>query len=596
MIPGVVLFARTPRSAQDPEADFDAFLQTAYRDPIRCEARASLGNWLACGILARDGERFVHQHHDAHLTVLLSGYLSEVVGPGQSGPPSNPAETFATLYKDAGLATFKQLRGSFSGVVLDRLNNTAVVFNDRQGSRPMFLAGDLDKGLYLAPESKALSRLRDEWREIDPVAVGEYLVRGCCYGSATLFKAVSKLGQAAMLRLGCNGIEQQSYWAPKFSGDSSSEQDELIDELDSLLSQSTKRLLSVLPEPALLLSGGVDSRLMLAYLLRNDRRLPGFSYHVDPSTGEDHVMAARLAELTGIPHQQFTIGIDGFVPNAVAETLAADGQVQICDAPSSRWNHIGERYRAMFIGDECFGWKGNPGTLDEALDIVGWWNIDVSPRVCDCLSADSLRTMRDGIDQTLRRLTNGVRSTHLIGIKDELYYSQRVANLLNGFSARRLAVCEQARPLLDEDVIDFFTRVPHELRLDKQLVRDLLARRFPSLAEVPYSRKTSVPWDEPVFLKLIAERQDLKDFIVAHLTTQLCEGLGALFDKPRLEALARNYLGGKKLPPFRDDWWARIPAAGGSRTSASTRSARCAASCASCSSTSTCPTTKGRSA
>jgi hypothetical protein len=309
----------------------------------------------------------------------------------------------------------------------------------------------------------------------------------------------------------------------------------------------------------LLLSGGVDSRLMLGYLLRHGQRPPSFSYHVRPSTGEDHVIAARLAELTGVPHETYAIDIDGFVANAITETMACDGRVQICDAPSSRWNHIGGRYRAMFIGDESFGWKGNPATLDEALDIVGWWNIDAAPRMRDCLLPKSVRIIEEGIAETLRVLTGNVRSGHLIGVKDELYYTQRVANLLNGFSARRLSVCEQARPLLDEDLVEFFTRVPHELRLDKQLVRDLLARRFPELADVPYSRKTSVPWDEAVFLRLVAERPELKPFILDNVGTGLCDAIGTLFDKPRLEALALAYLDGRKLPPYRDDWWARIP-------------------------------------
>ena len=559
MIPGLVLFARTPRPARHVEGDFDAFLRTAYQDRAVCEARAGLGDWLACGILARNDDAFVHRHDDPRLTVLLSGYLSDVVGAELPGPPQAPAGAVARMYQDAGVAAFGRLRGSFCGVILDRQEDTAVVFNDRVGSRPIFLAGDLNLGLVLAPECKPLSRLREAWLELDPVAVGEYLVRGCCYGSATLFKAVHKVDQATVVRLRPEEIESQRYWRPRFGGDRDIGQDALTDELDGLLSQSTRRLLSVLPDPALLLSGGVDSRLMLAYLLRHDRRLPSFSYHVNPSTGEDHVIAARLAQLAGIAHQPFAIEIDDFAANAAAETLACDGRVQICDAPSSRWQHIGERYRSMFIGDECFGWKGEPKSLDEALDIVGWWNIDVSPRVCDCLSADALQSMRQGIGDTLRHMVDGAHSSHPTGVKDELYYAQRVANLLNGFSARRLAVCEQARPLLDEDVIDFFARVPHALRLDKKLVRDLLARRFPELAAVPYSRKTSVPWDESIFLKLVGERPQLKEFIVANLSSSLGDRLGALFDRPRLEALARSYLDGAKLPPFRDDWWSRIP-------------------------------------
>lgn len=558
MIPGVVLFASHANGGAPATAGLDHLLATGYLG-ARCAHRAALGEWLDCGLLARPDGSFVQRHDDEHTTVLLSGYVSAVSHSGAGSPPEDAAGAVARLYVADGPSAFARLRGSFAGVVIDRRTDEALVFTDRQGSRPLFMAGSLADGLYLAPEAKSLARLHPAWSAIDAVAVGEFLVRGCCYGSSSLFSAVRSLGQAIVLRIGPDGMREQRHWTARFDGSSGASAPELLAELDALLEQATRRLLRVLPEPALLLSGGVDSRLMLAYLLRAGRQPPSYAYRVEPSTGEDHLIAQRLADQAGLAHHPFVVPIDGFASDAVAETLAADGRVQICDAPSSRWTHIGQHHRAMFIGDESFGWKGEPADLAGALDIVGWWNIDVSPRACDVLRPSSLAAIRDGIAQTLLTTTAALNSTHPVGMKDELYYRERVANLLNGFSARRLVVCEQARPLLDEDVVDFFTRVPHALRLDKRLARDLLAARFPDLAALPYSGKTSVPWDEAVFLRLLAERPSIKAFILGHLTEHLCEPLAALFDRTRLAELARCYLSGAKLPPYRGDWWSRVP-------------------------------------
>lgn len=559
MIPGVVLVARSQGGDPDPPAWLSRTLHTGYRRPLACTHQAALGGWLACGLLARPDGSFTHRHDEEGLTVLLGGYVSARADEPDGAPPEQPAALLAALYRQSGDDAFTHLRGSFGGVILDHRQDTAIVFGDRQGSRPLFAAGDLPQGLYLAPESLPLSRLAPAWAATDEVAIAEYLVRGCFYGQATPFAGVRKLDQALVLRIGRDGQQSARHWQPRFEPSGEATAAQLLDELDALLGQATRRLLAALPAPALLLSGGVDSRLMLAYLLRQGVRLPSYSYRVEPSTGEDHVIAARLAELTGIPHQPFVIGIDGFATNAVAETLACDGRVQICDAPSSRWSHIGAGHGAMFIGDECFGWKAEALDREQALDVVGWWNIDVSPRMADSLRPDTLRRVQAGIDTELRRLTDAAVSTHPNGLKDELYYTQRVANLLNGFSARRLAVCEQARPLLDEDVVAFFTRVPHGLRVDKQLARDLLAQRFPELSAVPYSRKTSVPWDEAVFLQAVRRQPDLQDFILGHLSDGLCSALATMFDRDRLSALACAYLQGDKLPPYRDDWWSRMP-------------------------------------
>jgi hypothetical protein len=213
----------------------------------------------------------------------------------------------------------------------------------------------------------------------------------------------------------------------------------------------------------------------------------------------------------------------------------------------------------MFIGDECFGWKGHVESRAAALDAVGWWNIDVAPRLSDWMKPHARKVIRRGIDATLSSLVEDAGQTLADDLKDKLYYVERMGNLLNGFSARRLSVAEQARPFLDEDVIEFLARVPSRLRCDKMLARKLMARKFPGLHSIPYARKTSVPWEEKEFIRLVNAEPGLKAFLIDQLTAGMDSRLAEIFDVARLGEAAKRFFNGEALPPLSREWWVHLP-------------------------------------
>jgi hypothetical protein len=239
--------------------------------------------------------------------------------------------------------------------------------------------------------------------------------------------------------------------------------------------------------------------------------------------------------------------------------MAADGRVQMIDAPSNRWEHIAARFDGMLIGDECFGWKGHARSAREALDLVGWWNLDKSYRIADWLKADVLKRIRAAIDDLRNELVLNANAKDHDDLKDELYYTERMGNLLNGYSARRLGLTEQLRPLLDEDVIAFMCKVPRELRRNKMVAVRLMEKKYPALNVLPYAKKTSVPWRPPQFAAILRENRALAEFIVDALTRRLDPRLQDLLDQERLHATLTALITGRGLPPLRTDWWARIP-------------------------------------
>lgn len=524
-----------------------------------------LGDWLsACMTPAHVAtERSVYA--GPALTVLIDGYLSDVdCGTTKCQwrtKDRNDAEIVAERYQAFGIAFISQLRGSFTGLILDHTREQALLFNDRQGSRPVFVRGEQPHGLLAGPRVQDLIRARHDPVQLHVGAIGEFLVRGCFYGSDTLFEGVLKLPLATVVTIDRDAMKSSEYWRPRYGNPSDNSVPALLEAFDKHLARATRRLLGRLREPALLLSGGLDSRLMLAYANAAGTRLPCFTYHVEGSQGDDHTIAHRIASLTGNAFSSYPISIADFQRTAVQEALAADCRVQIIDAPSDRWEYIANRHASMFIGDESFGWKAQAHSADEAVDAVGWWNIDASPRISDWLQSHARRRIETHIAKHRETLVKACSETSPDDLKDHLYYRERMGNLLNGFSARRLAVAEQARPFLDEDLIDFLATVPAHLRCEKRLARMLMQSHFADLDALPYAARTSVPWDEADFVRSVRESPALHDFFLHHLDHGLDERLGEVFDRPTLGETARRLFAGEKLPRLRAEWWAAIPGA-----------------------------------
>ncbi|MEW1981543.1 hypothetical protein AB0333_11550 [Citricoccus sp. NPDC079358] len=101
-----------------------------------------------------------------------------------------------------------------------------------------------------------------------------------------------------------------------------------VDELEAALNSSTDRLLAALPEKTiqLRLSGGKDSRLLLG-LLRNHGVTDLHAVTQGDETSEEVMVAAQLAEMTGIEHSVVkpALSVPGSVIDSFTQSLR-DGQ------------------------------------------------------------------------------------------------------------------------------------------------------------------------------------------------------------------------------------------------------------------------------
>jgi asparagine synthase (glutamine-hydrolysing) len=208
---------------------------------------------------AQNGE--IYNHDEIRNRLLLDGHRFT---------SRCDTEVLPHLYEREGADLAKSLRGKFAFAVWDSERRRAVIARDRMGVKPLYYArcGDL---LLFASELKSLlaSGLVDP--ELDHEAIVSYLAFGYFAGSSTPLVHVKKLMPAHRLVIEDGMVRSERFWELPFpeARPGAITESEYADELLRHLDESVRlRLMSDVPLGAML-SGGLDSSVVVALMARN---------------------------------------------------------------------------------------------------------------------------------------------------------------------------------------------------------------------------------------------------------------------------------------------------------------------------------------
>jgi asparagine synthase (glutamine-hydrolysing) len=177
-------------------------------------------------------------------------------------------------YKQWGDDVLNHLNGMFGLAIWDVRRKRLVIARDPFGIKLIYYKFDADR-IYFGSEIRAVVAGINEKVDVDPVSMNLFLRYRYTPSPYTAFKGVRKLAPGTMLvceATGCSLHRWYNFRPTPFSPAKSA--DDAKEELAELYKQSIKRqLLSDVPL-GLLLSGGVDSGLLLALM-----NLYGRSWH-----------------------------------------------------------------------------------------------------------------------------------------------------------------------------------------------------------------------------------------------------------------------------------------------------------------------------
>lgn len=519
-------------------------------------SNAHLGDWLSARADTRHEPSYTHAVHEAGVTVLVEGYLTHITG--QAAFPHAPAAAVLALYLDSGLDFLPGLRGSYTGLILDSRDNKAHLFNDRRASRPLYYRQDADRSVLAGPEVAGLACAAPPLQEIDPVAVSEFLIFASYYSDRTLFPSIKKLPPASVMSLGPDSMAIRRYWHIQIEPDKDpGSEDKWVGEALSLFNQSIHRLLAHCDRPFLYLSGGLDSRMILGGLRENGLRIPAVTYGTQE--GDDAPIARQLAQHCGLPFAYLPISTANPEDHFLDAALRADCRAETVDTPSLGLlqDQLAETYDQFIQGDKSY-YGYHAASPDEALIQAGVFSFAFACRLGDLFDPAVLRHARSSIEHTLNDIRAAGINIDPQDLRDKIYFEQRLFNRQNAFTAANLRRFEQARPWLDEDLVDCLISMPGALRSGNALAKKMLQKAHPDLAAIPFAHKDSIPQAQ-TYRQSIPANPSLAEFIRVQFHRQLDPRLAALFRPDNLFALIDSLLAGKPYPIPRTRWWQALP-------------------------------------
>lgn len=219
----------------------------------------------------------------------------------------NDTEILPHAYEEWGVELVTRLRGMFALAIWDDTHRRLVLARDRFGKKPLVYAL-FPGGIAFASEIQALLAHPSVGRQVDDAAIAEYLALGYVAAPRTAFAQVRKVNPGHTLVWHEGHISTAPYWRLSFATRSPRSGRDAAEELRHRLDEAVRlRLVSDVPLGALL-SGGLDSSTVVAFMARNSERpVKTFSVGFTERSHDELRYARIVATAFGTQHHELVV-------------------------------------------------------------------------------------------------------------------------------------------------------------------------------------------------------------------------------------------------------------------------------------------------
>ncbi len=398
------------------------------------------------------------------------------------------------------------INGQFLLILLDARERTLWIASDRYNSYPLYWAEQGDRFLASFSYLDLLRRLsRGSRPALLPESLFEFICLQRMLGTRTHDARSACLPPAALLRVSADGTELSRYWRPDFTWRRDRGTEQAARELAERLRTSLRRQTSDGRNYGLFLSGGHDSRTILAAA-----GSPPVCYTVAFSDNYEVACARRLAREAGAAHRFLRLEEDHFERHLDLMSWIGEGMyapdhalfVGLRDRVAREsdvvlhGHGLDYMFQGMYLPARTLHLFGRP-TFFQRLqrlpdDLAGFYLEGIAYRLkhvdlWGLLRQDWRGRMRDHL---LGRITQVLEEGRDVcrGPWDAWEYLQ-IHALGRHYSRPNIVskmTCAEVRtPTFDNDLFDFYLSLPPRQRLSARVLRRTLKLLNPALARIP---------------------------------------------------------------------------------------------------------------
>jgi asparagine synthase (glutamine-hydrolysing) len=285
---------------------------------IEQDEHAVLGH-RRLSIIDLDGGRQPLRNEDGSVWLVCNGEIynhltlrRELEAGGYRFQTHSDCEVILALYERHGDELLQHLRGMFAFALWDSRKRRLLAARDHLGQKPFYYAsiGNGANGTQtfaFASEIKGLLALDPSLRRPDLVALEQYLTLRLIAPPRSMFQGVSKLPPGHLLVVEDGRATQvRPYWDLRFGPKLIGSDDDLLEELEEKIDEALRLHMLSDVRVGALLSGGLDSSLLVAMLAKRVgvKNLPTFTVGLPHERYDEAPHARAVAQLYGTEHRE----------------------------------------------------------------------------------------------------------------------------------------------------------------------------------------------------------------------------------------------------------------------------------------------------
>jgi len=269
-------------------------------------------------IIDLSGGRQPIYNEDRSVCIVFNGEIynfpelrKELEGRGHRFYTHSDTEAIVHLYEEMGADCVTKLRGMFAIALYDVKRQSLLLARDRLGKKPLYYAVDGGR-LYFGSEVKAMLAVAPELKTIDPEGILQFFYFGYVPDPYSAFRRIRKLPPGYLAEYRDGEIEVRQYWdVPQYGTHDPGSDDACLEEMERRLEEAVRiRLISDVPLGAML-SGGVDSSLVVALMARSSPApVKTFSIGFRKADFNEVEYARLVAERFGTDHHELVVEPD----------------------------------------------------------------------------------------------------------------------------------------------------------------------------------------------------------------------------------------------------------------------------------------------
>ena len=478
------------------------------------------------------GKQPIH-NEDRSVWVVFNGEIynfpelrGELQGRGHQFYTHSDTEVIVHLYEEMGADCVKKLRGMFAIALYDEKKHSLLLARDRLGKKPLHYALHQGKLLF-GSEIKTILALHPELAEVDHEGLLQYFYFGYIPDPHTAFQRIRKLPAGHLMEFRDDEIKIRQYWdVPEYGTHPAISEEECLVELERRLEEAVRiRLISDVPLGALL-SGGVDSSIIVALMARTSAKpVKTFSIGFRAEQFNESEYARMVAERFGTEHHELILepdleetltylsgmmeepfGDSSMLPTyyvcrmarrQVTVALSGDGGDELFAGydrylvamerpkfdPLQRW--LGPLYRDRIHGlipagmyGKNLAWNASLNDRDRYLDGISF--LPALHRERDLFTPEFLASAKRLQDPLLewQRLYDGApaqdRLSRLLYLDTKTYLNSDILTKVDRMS---MATSLEVRvPMLDHEVVEWVTSLPVEWKFRAGVRKHILKK------------------------------------------------------------------------------------------------------------------------